>query len=55
MKQYDDPVYTVPDEPLEVIRKRIFDRKKAAAEHAGKIVDIKDNVLVVDEKDGTPR
>ena len=48
LKQYGDPVFIAPDEPLEARRKRIFDRKKAAAERAGKIVEVKDNVLVID-------
>lgn len=48
LKEYADPVFVAPDEPLEARRKRIFDRKKAAAERAGKMVEVKDNVLVVD-------
>ena len=39
--------YIAPDEPLEARRKRIFDRKKAAAVRDGKEVEVMDNVLVV--------
>jgi len=48
LKQYADLVYIAPDEPLVVRRKRIFDRKKAAADRAGKTVEIIDSVLMVD-------
>jgi len=47
LKQFAEQVYIAPDEPLEARRKRIFDRKKAAAVRDGKEVEVMDNVLVV--------
>jgi len=48
LRQCADQIYIAPDEPLDVRRKRILDRKKAAAVRDGKAVEVINNVLVVD-------
>ena len=42
-------VYIAADEPVEVRRKRVFDRIKAKAERSGKVVVVdNEGVLVID-------
>jgi len=51
LKNYHERVFVVPDEPLEVRRKRMFDRLRKRAEHDGRQVTVLNDVLTVDGTD----
>jgi hypothetical protein len=48
LKDYAAHIFIAPNEPLEVRRKRIIDRKKRSAEREGKMAEIVNGVLMVD-------
>jgi len=49
LKDFGSPVFIVPDETLEVRRKRMLERIKGRAENDGKSVTVVDGVLLVDD------
>ena len=48
LKNYGDRVSVAPDEPIDVRRRRVFDRLKEKAERNGSVVVIDNDVLIVD-------